>query len=341
MTNPTQAQLRWALRYNGLERLASGPVQLEGLLGSARDGFAATGDVPEWCGVDLLRGWAFWLSTFAIAADSRAVDVGFGDEWTAVLRRLTEHPGAHGVDRPPADFGDGISLPSVFSDVPRMHKDSAFLAAKQARWWEDHVAPINQFVDHIHAEIAREWADQHGDEAPPVFVPYVDPDSGGVLAKVLLLLESPSGPAALGSRMLSADNDDGTAMNVWSGYANSWMPRTYGLHWNAVPWYIGDGKTNKNVNDAQVGRARRYLNQLLDLAPDVRVVLALGIPAQDSVAKVEHDLRARGIDIVHAPHPSPRPAARSKGKSLLAFNDAMTKAYRIADGIEETSEATK
>jgi len=289
--------------------------------------------------VDLLRGWAFWLCTSAGEANTGAGDAE-NDEWTAVLRRLNEHPGTQGVNRPPADFGNDISLPSVFSGAPRLHKDSAFLAAKQARWWEPHVAPINQFVDQIHAEIAREWADQHGDEAPPVFVPYVDPDSGGVLAKVLLLLESPSGPAALGSRMLSADNDDGTAMNVWSGYANSGMPRTYGLHWNAVPWYTGDGKTNKNVNDAQVDRARRYLNQLLDLAPDVRVVLALGRPAQDSIAKVEQDLRARGIEVVHAPHPSPRPAARSKGKSLLEFNAAMTKAYRIAHAIEESSEAS-
>jgi len=61
MTAPTQAQLRWALRYNGLERLASGPERLEGLLRSARESFAAAGSVPEWCGVDLLRGWAFWL----------------------------------------------------------------------------------------------------------------------------------------------------------------------------------------------------------------------------------------------------------------------------------------
>lgn len=337
MTNPTQAQLRWALRYNGLERLASGPDRLEGLLHSARHSFATDGQVPKWCGVDLLRGWAFWLGTRDDSADNMVGGVGFGDEWTAVLRRLNEHPGAHGADRPPADFGDSLSLPSVFSDAPKMHKDSAFLAAKQARWWEDHVSPINQFVDQIHDEIAGEWAGQHGDEAPPVFVLYVDPDSGGVLAKVLLLLESPSGPAALGSRMLSADNDDGTAMNVWSGYADSGMPRTYGLHWNAVPWYIGDGKTNKNVNDAQVERARRYLNQLLDLAPDVRVVLALGRPAQDSVAKVEHDLRSRGIDIVCAPHPSPRPAARSKGKSLVEFNAAMANAYRIARGVQEAT----
>lgn len=33
-----------------------------------------------------------------------------------------------------------------------------------------------------------------------------------------LLLEAPAGAAAHGSRMLSANNDDGTAANVWRAY---------------------------------------------------------------------------------------------------------------------------
>ena len=44
--------------------------------------------------------------------------------------------------------------------------------------------------------------------------------------------------------MLSADNDDETAKNVWDAYQANGMPRTHGLHWNAVPWYVGDGKKN-------------------------------------------------------------------------------------------------
>ena len=50
---------------------------------------------------------------------------------------------------------------------------------------------------------------------PQVFVPYVHPDSGGTQARVLVVLESPAGPAALGSGMLSADSNDETAKNIW------------------------------------------------------------------------------------------------------------------------------
>src|SRR5690349_13451621 len=100
-----------------------------------------------------------------------------------------------------------MELPTQFSSVPKQHRDKAFLAAKQARWEEEHVAPVQELVANIRLRIATEQEA----ELATVHVPRVDPDSGGVAAKVLLLLESPAGPAALGSGMLSADNDDETA----------------------------------------------------------------------------------------------------------------------------------
>jgi hypothetical protein len=57
----------------------------------------------------------------------------------------------------------------------------------KARPWETHVAPINQLVDQIRLEIADERAQAHASNAPPVFVPYVDPDSGGIRARVLFV----------------------------------------------------------------------------------------------------------------------------------------------------------
>ncbi|MEO5981871.1 MAG: uracil-DNA glycosylase [Pedococcus sp.] len=327
MTEITQAQIEWALRYDGYKRLASTPEQLEKLISDARTEFRAEGEVPEWCGVDFLHGWAFYL----VRADRHMGGGTLGREWSAVLERVRSHSASGAADRPPDLFRtEEVVLPTTFSTVPKMHKDSAFLAAKQARWWESHVAPVNQLVDQVRADIAAQWADEHGDQAAPVFVPYIDPDSGGVAARVLFLLESPAGPAALGSRMLSADNNDETAKNVWLGYEESGMPRTFGLHWNAVPWYVGDGKKNRGVTTAQVEQGRRYLDQLLDHAPSVRVILALGKPAQASIAPAEKDLRDRGIVVLKAPHPSPILAASTRGKSLVEFNAAVAEAYRIA-----------
>lgn len=57
----TPEELEWALAYNAYERLAENPAGLEHLLSPALDGFRTTGRVPGWCGVDLLRGWAFYL----------------------------------------------------------------------------------------------------------------------------------------------------------------------------------------------------------------------------------------------------------------------------------------
>lgn len=323
---PTQAQVEWAHRYDGYTRLASSPENLETLLEGPRASFRANGRIPDWCGVDLLRGWAYYL----VRADRHAGGGTLTDEWTAVLERLRVHSGARGLDRPPVDPQHSLlTMPTSFSTAPKMHRDAVFLATKQARWWEPHVAPVNQFVDQIRSEITERWTAKHGDGAPEVFVPYVDPDSGGVAAKVLFLLESPAGPAALGSRMLSADNDDETAKNVWLGYQASGMPRTFGLHWNAVPWYVGDGKKNKSVTSEQVDRGRGYLDQLLDLAPEVRVILALGKPAQASIANAENDLRRRGVRVIKAPHPSPIPAASTRGRSLVEFNAAVVEALRI------------
>lgn len=326
----TLAQVVWAHNYDGYRRLASGPEMLAGLLEGARDAYRRRGHIPEWCGVDLLRGWAFYLTR----EDRHRGGGTLGDEWSAVLQRLRTHPDASGADRPPPDVQARIDLPRTFSTEPKRHKDSAFLAVKQARLWEGHVAPINQFVDRIRFETAEEWAQSHQGAPPPVFVPYVDPDSGGTQARVLFVLESPAGPAALGSGMLSADNDDETAKNVWRAYQASGMPRTYGLHWNAVPWYVGDGKRNRKVTPADVERGKGYLLQILDLAPAVNVVLALGRPAQASVASARELLASRGVRVIDAPHPSPISAGTTRGRSLDEFNAAVARAY--AEAAEQT-----
>jgi uracil-DNA glycosylase len=319
------AEIFWAHRYNGYERLASSPEQLGELLRPAQAAFRGTGRIPEWCGVDLLRGWAFYL----VRVDRHRGGGTLGEEWTAVLDALCRHPAATGADRPPPKPDERIKLPTEFSTEPKQHKHSDFLAVKQARLWEPHVAPVNQFVDRIRAEITDEWASDPTKAGLSAYVPYIDPDSGGVKARVLFVLESPAGPAALGSGMLSADNNDETAKNIWHAYEASGMPRTFGLHWNAVPWYVGDGKKNAAVRHAEVERGREYLLQLLDLAPEVRVVLAMGKPAQQSVAGVAPQLAQRGIRLLNTWHPSPIPAASTRRTSLREVHASFVQALEV------------
>jgi len=316
-SGPRQRELDWALTYDAYQRLADSPSELEQLLRGVRRSFYAEGAVPEWCGIDLLRGWAFYLvrdDHFGATMDEQ--------EWAGVLQALRDHPSASSADRPPRNSDHvGVVLPKSFSEKPKQHRDPAFLAAKRARLREDHVAPINSLVDDIASELSTELG-------TGVSVPYVDPDSGGVLARCLITLESPAGPAALGSGMLSPDNDDETAKNTWLAYRASAMPRTYGLHWNAVPWYVGTGTRNASVTHEQVRRGQRYLLRLLDLATEVRVVLALGRHAQRSIAASAEELVRRGITIIDAPHPGPIPAGVTHGQSLVEVNAAFSEAMR-------------
>lgn len=96
-------QIAWAHEYNAYERLAESPGDLHRLLEPAWAEFERQRQVPQWCGVDLLRGWAFYL----VRADRHGggYDLGEGGskmrEWAAVLERIAAHPAAQASDRPP------------------------------------------------------------------------------------------------------------------------------------------------------------------------------------------------------------------------------------------------
>jgi hypothetical protein len=68
------------------------------LIQPAREAFWATGAVPQWCGVDFLRGWVFYL----LRQDRFQGGGTLEDEWFAVLDALRAHPKATPGDLPPA-----------------------------------------------------------------------------------------------------------------------------------------------------------------------------------------------------------------------------------------------
>jgi uracil-DNA glycosylase len=308
-------QLTWVLGYNAYERLASDLARLEALVAEARREYSASRQVPAWCGVDLLKGWAFALArTDHVDGGHGLSDAGSAayKEWIHVLAALARHPGATERDVPP--------MPVVhdrrFSSAPRAHRDADFLAAKRARLWEPHVAPVNALVERII-------------EAGKGDVPFIDPDSGGVDARVLLLLEAPARAAAHGSGMLSADNDDATAAHVWEAYRASGLPREWGVHWNAVPWYVGRQEKIRAVTACEVVEGRTWLEALLDLLPHLRVVLTLGVPARKAVAPLVPQLEARGLAVMSTWHPSPRnynSRPQAEPAVLAAFAEALRRA---------------
>ena len=215
-----------------------------------------------------------------------------------LLSAVRSRQAATGTPAPLPPVAAPPSAPTVTSlfgaTGPKQHRDPEFLAMKQRRLREEHVAPLQALVDEIRQE------------RDTVSVPYVDPDSGGVAARVLFILESPAGPAALGSGMLSPDNDDETAANMWRLYEQARLPRSAGVHWNAVPWYVGEDGKEKNVSPADVLEGGLWLDRLLDLLPDLRLVVTMGKPAEKAFKTYSAARDGQHADWVACLHPSPR-----------------------------------
>ncbi len=193
-------------------------------------------------------------------------------------------------------------LGSMFlSQAPRAHRDPVFLAAKVARLREPHVAPLNDLADRIGVETG-------------MAVPAFDPDSAGINARSLFLFEAPgarstaaAGPraAAKGSGIISPDNNDGTAENMWRLHEAAGLARTSTLAWNIVPWYVGTDTKIRPVERDDLQAAAPYLAALIALLPDLRVVVTFGDkPRQGWFRYLLHD-DAPLLPTLAVPHPSP------------------------------------
>lgn len=183
---------------------------------------------------------------------------------------------------------------------------------------EPRVAPLNDWV-----ESARAGLD-HGFE-----IPWFDPASGGVEARLLFLLEAPgqksvSKAAALakaGSGIISGDNNDFTAKHCWQAREAAGLTYRQVVHWNTVPWYVGSANKIASPGVAEIERALPLLHQVIELLPRLEVVVLMGRKAQDGWARYSrrhaHDLLA-----IATWHPSQR-VFNTKPSAEADFNKAI------------------
>jgi uracil-DNA glycosylase len=200
---------------------------------------------------------------------------------------------------------------------PRRHRDAAFLAAKYARSTEPHVAPINRLA----AQIAA---------ATSSVVPGADPDGGGTGARVLLLLETPSRAGGYTTGLISVDNDDTAAANLWRGLDAVGLDRRLVLVWNAVPWYVGSADKIRSPTPAEITAGLAWLRRLLDLLPDLRVVACFGRAATRAVLPLRPELLARGLTLLEAPHPSQRVYNRPGAQARERVHATLVTAAELA-----------
>lgn len=164
-----------------------------------------------------------------------------------------------------------------------LNADSAVVADKIDRIRVPHVRPLNDLSDTI--------ADSVG--LPHGHVPYVDPDQGGINARLLILLDNPSTKAesGTGSGLLSLDNNDRTARNCREAYERHGVAWSDVVHWNVVPFPVA-GMKNGGSTPAERTQSVRWTRALVDLCPLVETVLLLGEAARDGWrrAAIDSDL---------------------------------------------------
>jgi uracil-DNA glycosylase len=196
---------------------------------------------------------------------------------------------------------------------PCANGDRKYLAAKLDRLENSHTAPLTEFVRQMRAETGGE-------------IPWFDPDMGGVRARALFLLEAPgaratstSGPrsSSRGSGVISPDNNDQTAANSWDLYRKADLDQNLVTVWNIVPWYLGTTTKIRTAGRSDIDAARPYLHRLVQLLPDLRVVLTIGKPARDGWKRYALTEQAPKLQALACPHPSPqnlntRPEARDQ-----------------------------
>jgi uracil-DNA glycosylase len=202
-------------------------------------------------------------------------------------------------------------------DAPRSNREAEELDRKRRLLTAAHVAPLHEYVQGLRLE-------RGGDR-----VPDFDPTEAGINAPILLLLEAPGGKATRergGSGFVSPDNDDGSAENMWKLLGEAGIDRARDVvTWNIVPWYIGSDHKIRRAEPRDLDEARPYVEELLGLLPDLRVVVLIGRRA----AQGWRHLHITGPQTVEVPHPSPQNLNTRRG-SRGRLLEGLRRALRLA-----------
>jgi hypothetical protein len=178
--------------------------------------------------------------------------------------------------------------------TPKQLKEPLAVAALQARLGDAHVAPITGLVDRLRAV--------HGDG-----VPYLDPRTGGIRARMLLVLKDP-GSGAKGSGFLSLENDDQTAFNTLTILRD--LKVDYGAiaFWNVIPW-PGFGSS---LSLSELKRGAAVLND--DLLPSLKSLRSLVFVGREVHKAQRFTKRPAGVEVFYTLHTGAQSLNRDPGR---------------------------
>lgn len=146
-------------------------------------------------------------------------------------------------------------------------------------------------------------------------IPFFDPRGGGTEAKVLFLMQDPSEVATF-TGFISPDNNDPSANNSTLACERAGLEPRDRVHWNIFPWWVNITKGGRPVDPTRPPQsyaaaqplAVTLLRDLLDLLPELRVIVLLGNQARQGFDRlgVSRSLAAQGITVLRGPSASPQ-----------------------------------
>lgn len=178
-----------------------------------------------------------------------------------------------------------------------------------------HIKPLIQLTDKMRRELGAGYS-----------TPFFDPLDGGILARVLLLLEAP-GPKAVASTFVSRNNPDQSAKNMCVSLAKAGIAREDTLLWNIVPWYIGTGTKIRPARKSDILQAMPYTKELLAQLPRLEAIVLVGRKAQLALTEIQ---AISPVRIFTTYHTSPLVFNNSKEKRAQVESDLATVGQYLA-----------
>ena len=189
-------------------------------------------------------------------------------------------------------------------DEPRSLENPEEITARHKMLEDDHIRPLTQFVEKIRKD--KNLSNE---------VPFIDPMGGGVNARCLCVLQDPGRKTQV-TGLVSRNNPDPTARNIFTFYQEANIPREETIIWNVVPWVVKNDKDFWRSFDQGV----RYLKELISLLPELKIIILHGNKAKYAKSTIEKEVPTlKFIDSWHTSNQSlnSRPKYREQIRAHL------------------------